>query len=201
METFESNTPEINGFEAIEGAIIIDVSQLDPISGMQEIADKLRENFTAPNNQEYAQYIADALNEHLERTFLTRTASPSSTRAAAVDTFENLQALATVEGHALETMPIPGMFALVLNVYPEGDLFGTVYLEDNLVTYKVEVENGRDVVIHPVLSDEEFNYLSSLGRFPMIGKGSPILNPEHYQTHLNLNEQLRPILEAGDDNE
>ena len=197
MGTFESNTPEINGFEAIEGAIIIDVSQLDPISGMQEIADKLRENSTVPNNQEYAQYIADALNEHLGGEW----GNDDSTRAAAVDTFENLQALATVEGHALETMPIPGMFVLLLNVYPEGDLFGTVYLENNLVTYKVEVENGRDVVIHPVLSDEEFNYLSSLGRFPMIGKSSSILNPEHYQTHLNLNEQLRPILEAGDDNE
>lgn len=185
-------------FEAIEGAIIIDVSQLDPISGMQEIADRLRDNFTSPDNQERAQHIADSLNEYLGGEWDNEL----PTHEAALDTFESLVALAEVEGHTIELLPVPGVFALILDVYPSGEVYGTVYVHEGVVTYKVEVENAETFVVNPVLTDEEFDYLSSLGRFTLVGKGSPILNPEHAAVHNAINEQLGTLLaerEAGND--
>ena len=203
MEYIETNTEETeaSGLELLEGVddkvIVIDVRALDPISGMQEIADRLRDNFTSPDNQARAQYIADSLNEHLGGEWNNGT----RTHEAAFDTFESLTALASVEGHALEILPIPGVFALMLDVYPSGEVYGTVYLHEGVVTYKVEVENGETFVINPVLTDEDFDYLSGLGRFTLIGTSSVIINPEHAAVHQALNDQLAPLLaegEAGD---
>ena len=206
MGYIETNTEEMEameaaGLELLEGiddkVIVIDVRALDPISGMQEIADRLRDNFTSPDNQARAQYIADSLNEHLGGEWDNEDKS----HEAIFDTFESLIALASVEGHALEILPVPGVFALMLDVYPSGEVYGTVYLHEGVVTYKVEVENGETFVINPVLTDEDFDYLSGLGRFTLIGASSVIINPEHAAVHQALNDQLAPLLaesEAGD---
>ena len=204
MEYSETNTEEMeaSGLELLEGVddkvIVIDVRALDPISGMQEIADRLRDNFTSPDNQARAQYIADSLNEHLGGEWDNEDKSHEAT----FDTFESLTALASVEGHALGILPIPGVFALMLDVCPSGEVYGTVYVHEGVVTYKVEVENADTYVINPVLTDEDFDYLSSLGRFSLVGTSSVIINPEHAAVHRALNEQLAPLLakrEAGND--